>query len=650
MRQGTGDLVLSARPLAHVQPHAGVGHLDDAPRGFGRRRVGRRVPLRLRRDGPLKLGRGDAVHRQTAGLLVVPDRLLGQRQVVAADVAVKEPQRLKVALQLLDRLAGGAVLKRFGRLGLAADRLAARAVQALAQRVRGDRRARIVEGENVPGAHAVRAGHLLRAPLAHAHAVAEAPEADQKAIRLLLHPDGLVARGIDRQGEHVLHPAKSLEVDRGLRAPGAVGRGQRKPQHGIHPAGRGVFGRVGLHRRDLNDLPPARPQTGRRQLIGRRREQRLGQFGVQRAVFARSAGNQRAVCAAGGVFQVVGIVLDHQIGHRAAPDVGAALGLAAVARGVKALRIGARGGGQALTPGRVDRTDHVGLAGRIAKEHLAVRIVGHVVAARGLLGTQGVGARGDGLRLERLQRVAVGHFVAYHAVEIGLDVHPGHRLNAVARREDQVGMKGVGLGGRGELHPTGKATRKAVERDLRAGGHRLAVHRERQRGAAQGDVHRRAGGNGLARAGVGAAGLERDAAQAAAQLGQLDADHAVARRQGLVGAHGERHRQHQHGEQAANQLPPQSFGVVVRSVVHRRSTSFVFCARFFRVPPGAFSPEGVSFVSSRIRRFKGYKSPFPSPIVSTSFRNLLLENVISKYFRHKFEITVRRTGISLPPG
>ena len=431
-----------ARPLAHVQPHAAIGHLDERQRVL-RRGGGRRLlaALGLLCDALLQLGGGHAVRRQAARSLIGPDRLLGQRQVVAADAALEEAQGLQVALQLLHRLAAAAVGKRLFRVGLAADDLAARAVQALAQRTRGYRRARIIEGKDVLIALAVRAGHLLRAALAHAHAVPESPEAQRKGRAALLDRHDLVAGGIDRQAQHVLHPAEGGQVHGRLSDFAAVGRGQSKAELRIDPAGGSVLGRVRRHLGNPGDFAPGGLQASRRELRIGRVQQRLRKRRAHAAVFR----NQRALDPAAGVFQVVRVVLDHQIRRRAAPDVGGALGLAAVAGGVEALGVRARAGGQAHAARAVHGADDVFLAGGIAVEYLAVRVVGHVVAARGFLRAQGIGTRGDRLGLERLNRVAVGHFVAHHAVKVGLDVHPGHRLNAAVDREDQVGVKGVRL-------------------------------------------------------------------------------------------------------------------------------------------------------------------------------------------------------------
>ena len=496
-----------ARPLAHVQPHAAIGHLDERQRVLLGR--GSRLPaaLRLLRDALLQLGGGCAVRRQAARALIGPDRLLGQRQVIAADIALKEAQRLQIALQLLHRLATAAVGERLFRVGLAADDLAARAVQALAQRAGRRLRARVIEGKDVLIALAVRAGHLLRAALAHAHAVPESPEAQRKGRAALLDRHDLVAGGIDRQAQHVLHPAEGGQVHGRLGGFFAVGRGQREAQLRIDPAGGGVLGRVRRHLGNPGNFAPGGLQAGRVELRISRVQQRLGKRRVQAAVFR----NQRALDPASGVFQVVRVVLNHQIRRRAAPDVGGALGLAAVAGGVEALGVRARAGGQAHAARAVHRADDVFLAGGVAIKDLAVRVVRHVVAARGLLGAQGVGARGDRLSLERLNRIAVGHLIAHHAVKVGLDVHPRHRLNPAVDREDQVGVKGVRLRGRGEFHAAGQAARQAVERDLRAAGHLLPVDRQRQARAVLLDLDRRAAGDRLARAGVAAAGSERNA-------------------------------------------------------------------------------------------------------------------------------------------
>ena len=426
MGEGAGDPVAGARALAHVQAHVDLRHLDERQRVL-RRGGGRRLlaALGLLCDALLQLGRGHAVRRQAARSLIGLDRLLGQRQIVAADAALEEAQGLQVALQLLNRLAAAAVGQRLFRVGVAADDLAARAIQALAQRTRGYRRARIIEGKDVPVALAVRAGHLLRAALAHAHAVSVAPEAQRKGRAALLDRNNLVAGGIDRQAQHVLHPAEGGQVHGRLSGFAAVGRGQSKAELRIDPAGGGVLGRVRCDLGNPGDFAPGGLQAGRGELRIGRIQQRLRKRRAHAAVFR----NQRALDPAAGVFQVVRVVLDHQIRHRAAPDVGAALGLAAVAGGVEALGVRAAGH-QAHAARRIHGADDVFLAGGVAVEYLAVRVVGHVVAARGFLRAQGIGTRGDRLGLERLNRVAVRHFVAHHAVKVGLDVHPGHRLDA----------------------------------------------------------------------------------------------------------------------------------------------------------------------------------------------------------------------------
>ena len=142
-----------------------------------------------------------------------------------------------------------------------------------------------------------------------------------------------------------------------------------------------------------------------------------------------------------GVLQVVGVVLDPQVGVAGgAPDVFDVLGLPAVGGGI----VGG-GEGAAGLEGDALRSIHGlgagGGGGGRAAVHLVLGGVHHVVEGGGgvLHGPHGVSAGCDGLGLQRLQRGGCAHFVGQHAAEVIFHINVGDDIVcAVPHGEEEI--------------------------------------------------------------------------------------------------------------------------------------------------------------------------------------------------------------------
>ena len=121
--------------------------------------------------------------------------------------------------------------------------------------------------------------------------------------------------------------------------------------------------------------------------------------------------------------QIVGIILHHGIAQRIPPRIFRGFGLPAVGSGIIA-RSQRRSRVQRKPRRAAHGVDHIAVGCIVALEHLIGCIVGHIViagAARALL-PQGIVARRDRLRLQRFQRIGIGHFIRHHAAEVIFDI------------------------------------------------------------------------------------------------------------------------------------------------------------------------------------------------------------------------------------
>ena len=315
-------------------------------------------------------------------------------------------------------------------------------------------------------------GHPLGAALAHAHAVAVAPHDDRERLRRAgfvpggFHRDQFVIRSVQPQGERALDLAVHVQCH----VPGPVGqhpflfhrlrgqghavrlrrraglcrrqgrsrrqglqqlRPQREPQPFIHPAA--LEARVHrLNGFDGIQLPFPVAVALRGQLLAQRRLQ----HGLQRRAALAAGGDGQFVLQAARVLQVVGVVLHGQIAVvvGAAPDLAGQRGLPAVAGGVIADRVAAAVQAHHAAGG-VHRRDHVGVLGVKALVHLVGRGVHQVVIPAGGLrfALHGVGARGHGLGLQRLDGEGIAHLVGHHAVQVVLHLDLQHRPQPAVR-------------------------------------------------------------------------------------------------------------------------------------------------------------------------------------------------------------------------
>ena len=291
----------------------------------------------------------------------------------------------------------------------------------------------VVEREDLLRTHAVIPGHGLRAALAHADAVAPAPEADAEAVALVRHLHGLVGAGVDGQAVPVLQTAVGGHIHRGREGHSrAVGQPLRlhpqlEAQRAVQAARRGV---LGILRRDsfngknshvrcvLTELLPG-------QHVPHALQQRAFQRGMQTVCVLRNA---RRCLLRACISQIVGIVLHHAVAQAVAPGVLRGLRLSAVGRGVIAAR--QRAPAVERQPGSLlHRLNHPGLAGIVALEDLVGGGIHHIVAPGRLGGhlLQRVVARRDRLGLQGLQRIGIGHLVAHHAAEVVLHGEVQHR-------------------------------------------------------------------------------------------------------------------------------------------------------------------------------------------------------------------------------
>ncbi len=121
--------------------------------------------------------------------------------------------------------------------------------------------------------------------------------------------------------------------------------------------------------------------------------------------------------------QIVGIILHHGIAQRIPPRIFRGFGLSAVGSGIIA-RSQRRSRVQRKPRRAAHGVDHISVGGIVALEHLIGCIVGHIIiagAAHALL-PQGVITRRDRLRLQRFQRIGIGHFIRHHAAEVIFDI------------------------------------------------------------------------------------------------------------------------------------------------------------------------------------------------------------------------------------
>ena len=380
----------------------------------------------------LQRGRRNAVHRQAVLCLIGAHSRHSERFVVTQRRSGKESQFLELGLKRLDRLAAIALLERriavlrFNGHGRIGRRNGTARVQAFRKGQALLRRARIVELKNFAVIFAIIERHPLRAALAQSHAMPKAPEGQHKRVVLFAQADDFIAAAVDRQAKVRLQIAIGAQIN----VPNArltVYRERHvQPQPGIGAARRGIARRMQLCRVDAHNARVVQPRRLKNLRLKSRRN--------RRAVLR----DRRALDNAGGIFQIIGVILDRQVGRAAAPDVLSRFGLAAVAGGIVALRIAAAAH-QADALRLVNGANRVGVGRRIAAKHLAGRAVGHVVAAARTLGAHGVGSGRNGLRLERLDGKAVRHFIRHHAVKIRFNINAQHRLNrAAARREDHI--------------------------------------------------------------------------------------------------------------------------------------------------------------------------------------------------------------------
>ena len=301
--------------------------------------------------------------------------------------------------------------------------------------------------------------------------------------------------------------------------------GKLKIQRAVHAR---ALGRL-VHRRDGNDLLQLDVL-----ILGCGGAQRLTEHVLQRRTVRRVEIETHGGYHAVRIRQIVGVGLMLEIAVIAAavPHVRGQRHHAAVAGGIEAVGIAAVPGADDAARGAHGARD-VCIRRVHALEHLIAGGIHHVVIARGRCGLlfQRVGARRHGLRLQRLQRPGIAHFIGDHAAEIILHIRGQHGAHAarlvhgkaqVARVQrfaagfgnDQTVLALTGL-------PREREGRTHVQRQAAAGEIQLAVCRRDQNLAALRKAEAR----------VALHGVQPVKAQAQARVPgqrfQIYADHAV---------------------------------------------------------------------------------------------------------------------------
>ena len=222
-----------------------------------------------------------AAHFQQRHLRAVRHRRQdgGGRARLAAQVQAVQRvlQRHHGALRVRDRLAA--------RIRRAVQRRQDRARHRIARA----HQARIVKLQDLVVGHAL-PGHLLRAALAHAHAVAVAPGRQLEAARGPGDGERLVLEHVDGQAAQALHLIKVIQRHRHV----AVAR-ERQIHIDllVHARGLAVLGRMHPHARDRRN-----PHRARADQRGRLRAQQLGEradAGGAVLVECHRLGDRRAV-------------------------------------------------------------------------------------------------------------------------------------------------------------------------------------------------------------------------------------------------------------------------------------------------------------------------------------------------------------------
>ena len=572
----------------HSQRRAMAQPREDGRAGRRRGAQVERLALVAQRDdgGALCL----RVRRRLRHLVLRDAQILvlhiaGERAILhaAPRAAILEQRHLRAVRHLRENCGGRARLlaqvqavQRVGkrhhgglRIG---DRLIGRALRAVhggQQRPRhrvaraGD--ARIVEFQNLIVGEAL-VGHLLRAALAHAHAVAEAPGGELEAALRLGHVERLVLEHVDAHGAQPLDLIEIVERHRDA----AVARERQIDVHlRIDAGGFGVLGRMHAHAVDARDHHVRRTDAGgglrAQQLRERRNARRAASIKRDRLGDGRAVG------------QVIGIILHLQVGIRAAaPRVADGLRLAAVGGCVVAGHVFAvhRAHDAARLLHRLHAARVAG--GRAVVDLVAGRI--HEVIRRRLRAhlLERIGARRDCLRLERLEREGIVQLIGEHAAHVILheDVHDDLHIAALGDELDVARVQVLRIARLGDAHAVAAAGLVAAE--LEPAAHRLglAAHGEQQRAAAVAHAQLRAAGDGPRRVpadGVAAVHGEIDLRQGAdgGQVHPNRARHRRARGHAALRQRSRRQRQaeHQHRKHQGKAPSPSS--------IHRFIPSFV---------------------------------------------------------------------------
>ena len=321
--------------------------------------------------------------------------------------------------------------------------------------------------------------------------MAVAPGGELEAVRRLGDGERLILEHIDRQRAQALDLVEIIQRHRHRSV---------SVEHEAHvhllvdPGGLVIFRRMRRHVRDARDA------HGRSAHLGgclRAKELRQGGDAGRAAAIERDGlGDGRAVA------QVVRVVLDLQIAIRAAaPGVGDGFRLAAVGGRVIAGHVFA-----------ADRADDA--AGFLHGLHAAVVTRGRAVInliAGGIHNVVGrrlrahllerIGARCDGLRLERLQREGIVHLIREHAAHVVLHIHMHDDLHiaALGNELDIARIKALRLSRLRDAHAIFAGGLMPPE--LEAAAHRLraCAHRQMQRAASVGYGERRTARNGAVR-------------------------------------------------------------------------------------------------------------------------------------------------------
>ena len=445
----------------------------------------------------------------------------------------------------------------------------------------------IIEIQNFFEGLVIIACHGLRAALAHAHAVSIAPEDDRIAILRFRHFNGFIAAGIDRQRIPGFKPVIGGDVgrDHGIAAlarkfaDGTDAHG--KAQRLIQAAGFIIFGIAGFNGRNRNDAYifsfAAQIQCG--QLVGHSCDERSLQFVLQ---VIRVPGNFRGLCAGTGVFQIVGVILHQAVCQLSAPDVGRGFGLAAVGRGIIAADHGTSII-ERLSAGFVHGANHIGIAGIVTAKYLVAGGVGHVIAlcAAGSLLPQRIIARGHRLRLERLQREGVRHFIGHDAVKVIFDVNVENGDDRIARcGKIEVAAENIRKRRRRKFRAAvaagcaQQARRCAgIDADAAAADPHFAVLSRYCDAGTAGDVHGRIPGEHIPATGGKAYGRLR------AQSGKLHAYHAVRSRI-CIAQNGHAEACHQRKNEHQAQRAPKHSGYILMYTSALQFLSYLISAKF----------------------------------------------------------------------